>query len=84
MITGWLLKLIGIVILWVISLLPDVGTGLPTGISDAITAVAGYINAFSFFFPFATLFEVVGVALTFEVAVLLWRMFNWTIKRVKG
>ena len=84
MIIGWLLKLVGIILTWVISLLPDAGTGLPTAIRTAFTAVFGYINAFSFIIPFSDLVVALGILVGFEFIVMSWKVFNWVLTKLRG
>jgi hypothetical protein len=78
---------IGLVIaalLFAISFLYPDFTGLPSQLTDSITATSGYINAFSFLFPFANMMVALGIVLVFEVAVLVMKFVFWLIRTIRG
>jgi len=68
MITGFLMQMGIALIGFFVGLLPIVA--MPSGWTDAFTLIWGYMNAFSFLFPMATLVSVLSLALTFHLTLL--------------
>ena len=62
---------------------------LPTGhlsssFTSALTQLWGIINTFSYLIPVDTLLTLVGLVIAFDIAVLLWRVVNWVIRKIPG
>jgi hypothetical protein len=70
MITGFFLQVITAVANFLVGLLPVIN--IPTGWTDAITLIWGYVNAMSFLLPISTLLTILGLVVTIEVAVFVW------------
>jgi len=66
-----------------LNVLPE-GGPLPSGVSDAITLIYGYMQMFNVLFPMDALFQVLLATLTFEAAMFVWRMIRWTLSVVRG
>jgi len=82
MITGFFLQ-IGLSLLqFFVGLLPVIA--FPTQITTAFQTVWGYVNAFSFIFPVATLVQVLVIAGIFHLTILGWRMANWVGGYLRG
>lgn len=82
MITSYLLQFLYLFLSGLLNLLP---TGsLPVQVSSAISTVWGYVNAFSYVIAVDTLIQVVIIATSFDVAVLLWSLLNWIIRKIPG
>lgn len=82
MITGFFLQIFYGFLSFFVALLPT--TGFPVDISSAIATVWGYVNALSFLLPVTTLLTVLGLAMTFHGAVLLWRLIHMVASYVRG
>jgi len=82
MITGYLLAFLLTFLNFFVGLLPTVA--FPAGLSTAITSISYYINAYSFLFPVSTLFTVLGLAFTFHMSILLWRLGNFIMHYIRG
>jgi len=82
MITGFLLSIMYGFLSFMVGLLPT--TSLPTGITDAITLIWGYINAWSYIFPVGTLLSALGIAFAFHGALLLWRFIHLIGGYIRG
>jgi len=69
--------------LFISGLLGFLPTGyLPSGIESAILYFWGALNSFSYIFPVATLLEALLFVLAFDLALLLWHLVQWLIKRI--
>jgi len=80
MILTLFLNLIYGLILFVTQVLP---TGqLPSSISDGINYFWGILNAFSYIFPVNALFLALLFAFTFDIAMMLWHLITWGLKKV--
>lgn len=82
MITGFFLNIGLTLITYFVNLLPV--RPFPTEIAGAITAIVGYMNAFSFIFPVGTLLTVLGLALTFHLTVILWNFSHLVLRYLRG
>lgn len=72
MITGALLFLLYGIISFIVGLLPAIS--FPVSFTTAIQATWYYVNAYSFLLPMSTILSVLGIALTFHVVLMLWRL----------
>jgi len=68
MITGFFLQIFYTLIAFFVGLLPIVS--MPSGWTDALSLIWGYLNTFSFLFPIATLVSVLTFAVTFHLFLL--------------
>jgi len=82
MITGFFISLLTTIVGFFLSLLPTID--LPTGWTDSITLVWGYINAASFLFPITTLLTILSLVVTIEVAVFLWHFSLKIYHMIRG
>lgn len=82
MITGFLLSILVAFVTFLIQLLP-VG-GLPSGVTDAITYIAGVMNTFNFILPISTLFTILTFGLSFQFVIWLWEFSMWIMRMVRG
>jgi len=58
--------------------------GLPTEVNEAIETFAEAMNGLNSLLPIDTLIQILGITLTIEGAIFLWRAINWTINKVRG
>jgi len=71
------------VIAALIAILPD-AAALNSNIGGAISTLNGAISLLGWLLPFDTLFEVLGAAITVEVAIFTYKIVNWFIKKIRG
>lgn len=82
MITTFFLSIINSFVGLLLNLLP---TGsLPSGISTAISYFWAIVNSFSYVFPVSTLLAAFLVLLAFDLAVLLWHLLQWILRKIPG
>lgn len=81
MITGFLLSIPGYMIQLLVSILPN-GQSVPVEWVSAVYSIWGYINAFSFIVPVNTLVFCLGIALTFHIGVLTFKIIHWIITKI--
>jgi len=83
MITSFILYIV-FSFVWAITsplrLLPD--ASLPSGISDAITAIGGYISPLNEILPVSALFSAFGLILGVEAAIVSYRLIMWLVRRL--
>jgi len=65
------------------NILPN-SNGLPTGISNAITTFAGYLNSWGGMFPVNTLFTVITTVILFEVGVIMFKFVKFILNLFRG
>ena len=66
-----------------VSLLPDASSyPLPTDITNAITTIFGYVNAWSYLIDINDLMRVIGVIMVVELGVWLFNIFTWLMRLV--
>jgi len=68
MITGFLLQILYVVVAFFVGLLPTID--VPVGWTSSIALMMSYVNGLSWLFPVSTLLSVLGLAVTFHVALL--------------
>jgi uncharacterized membrane protein SirB2 len=83
MITGFLLWILYQFFSLVIYVFPNFG-GLPTQMTDALNAMQTYLQKANSILPVDTMLVVIGIALTFEAAVLTFRLTNYIVNKVRG
>lgn len=62
---------------------------LPTGtlsseVQNALIYITGVMNTFNYFFPIDILFSVLAIAISFELALLLFHFGNWIYGKIRG
>lgn len=57
---------------------------VPAEFSTFLTLIVTYMKAFDFIFPFATLFNVLGIAMAFHFTVYLWEKMKAFISWTRG
>jgi len=60
--------------------LPD--ATLPANILTAISTAQGYFSSFSFVFPVSTFLAIIGLVLTIEAGVMIYKVIMWLIKKI--
>jgi len=82
MITGFILQIFYAVLAFFIGLLPS--TPFPQALANAFSLVWGLINSVSFLLPVSTLVTVLGIAMVFHAAILLWRLSHLVGGYIRG
>jgi len=82
MIVTFILQIAYAFINFLIGFLP-VGS-LPPQITTALTYFVGVINSFNFLFPIDTLITVLGISISFELAVVFFHFINWVYHKIRG
>jgi len=57
---------------------------LSASITTAISTASGYISSFTPFFPVGTLITCLGILLTIEAAVIVYKILMWVITKIPG
>lgn len=70
-------------ITFLVNLLPN-SSGLPTGVTDAISRMGGLLYSFDFILPITLLFSIATWIITFELGILAYRFTMWIIHLVRG
>lgn len=83
MIFQFLINIVFDIINAVISVLPDPDE-LPGGISSAFNTIATYFHKANAILPVDTMFTIIGLILSVEAGVLLFKLSNWVINKVRG
>jgi hypothetical protein len=83
MITGFLINALGILVSNLIALLPT-SSGFTSGFNTSLTQFFGYAYSFNDIFPIDTLITVLGLTVAFQAGVLLFKMFNWVLGKIRG
>jgi len=81
MIIGFLLSLPGYLLQAIIAILPS-GEPMPTPWINGVYTIWEYIESFSFIVPVSTLLTVLGLALTFHLAIFGFKAFHWIITKI--
>jgi len=82
MIVGFFLDIIYTFVAFFVNLLPM--TAYPQSLADSIRTAWYYINALSFLLPMSTILTVLVLAMSFHVAVLLWRLAHLIGGYIRG
>jgi len=82
MIVGFFLQVLNALLAFIIGLLPVVA--LPTGVTDGITYIGSYLNSMAFLLPISTMFQVLALAMTFHVSILVWRLLHLIGGYIRG
>jgi len=81
MIIGFLLSIPAYFLQTIIGLLPN-GGQMPSEWVSAVYTIWQYIETFSFIVPIGTLLTVLGLALTFHLAIFGFKIFHWIITKI--
>jgi len=81
MIADYILSIPAFLLLGFLNFLPNGGT-FPAEWTEAVYTIYGYINAFSFIVPVDTLLWCLGIAMTYHLAVLGFKVFHWAITKI--
>lgn len=81
MIFEFLLSIPAYILQALLGVLPT-GGSVPTEWISAVSTMWGYVNAFSFIVPINTLLWALGIALTFHLAILGFKLFHWIITKI--
>jgi len=68
------------VLLYPIKQLPDVS--LPANISTSIVSAGSYFSSFDFIFPVSTFLIIMGIVLSVEAGVVIYKIVMWLIKKI--
>lgn len=82
MITSFLLYVVYVPFAFFVGLLPVIA--FPAAFSGAITTIWGLVNALSFLLPVGVILTCLGLAMTFHVSILLWRLFHLIGGYIRG
>jgi len=82
MIITFFLNILNAFIGFMLGLLP---TGnLPAAIESSFLTIWGTLNTFSYIFPIGTLLAAIGIIIAFDVAMIIWHIINWVIRKIPG
>lgn len=81
MITSFILSIPAYLLQVLVAILPD-GATVPQEWVNAVYQIWSYANAFSFIVPVQTLLWALGIALTFHVGVLTFKIIHWIITKI--
>lgn len=82
MITSFILVLFNGFVSFLLSFLPS--GSLPEGIHTAIVYFWGIMNSFSYIIAMDALLSALLVVLAFDLAVWLWHVFQWILRKIPG
>jgi len=82
MITSFIVSTFVFLIGFIINLLP---TGvLPVDVANAISWLQGILNTFNFIFPISTLFTVLILVVSVDIALWVFHAFLWVYHKIRG
>ena len=67
-----------------LSLLPDVDSGVVSSIATNIESFKTYLGQTNWYFPVGTFFALMGIILTIEAGFFGFRIIHWIVKSVSG
>jgi len=82
MIPGFFISVFAATVNFLIGLLPEVA--FPTQIATSISLVMGYVNAMNWLFPVSTLITCLGIVISFEIGVFVFKFTRWLIHLIRG
>lgn len=83
MITNILIATLGVLITFFINLFPGYG-GLPAAATSALDTGLSAMRTFSVFFPVSDLVLILGLVMSFEIGIALFKIINWTYDKIRG
>jgi len=69
-------------ILWPIRILPDVS--LPADFLASFGVIGGYLSGLNEIVPVATILTILGLILTIEGSILLYKSIKWVYQKIPG
>lgn len=63
-----------------IKALPDVS--LPSNVLSAISSAGAYLSSFNLIFPVSTFLTILGVVISIEAAIVIYKIAMWIIKKI--
>lgn len=83
MITSTILDFLGLILNWVINLLPH-SQGLPNVIETSFQYFFDLALGFQWIFPVETLLQILIYILIVEIALFTWGSLNWLLGKIRG
>lgn len=83
MITSVLMNLFLTCISFCFSFLPD-SDSLPSQISDSLLVFASYFNKADSLFPVSTVFTIIALGVSVELALFFFKLINWVLNKIRG
>lgn len=83
MVLDLILYLFFLFLLEVIDLFPD-AVALPSAIDSSLTLIVPILSQLNSILPIATIFVIFGLYLTIEGGLLLFKIINWIINKLRG
>jgi len=83
MITGFIIKIFYYFLFAMVALLPA-SDGFPASFTTALQYFVNIMRQFDWLVPTTTLFQVLGLILAFEAAILAYKAVQWVIRLVRG
>lgn len=83
MITEVLLLMFRGIVSLMVGLLPS-PEALPEAVYTALENFTSYFIKINKFFPVDTFFQIIGIVLTIEAGILLFKFFNFALKKLRG
>jgi len=81
MITTAIITLSAFLVSTVLLIFPP-SQGFPVEVSEAVTFIGGYVGIFDPLIPMATLAQILGLVIAFELAVFGFKGFKWVISHI--
>lgn len=57
---------------------------MPASIVSSFAYFVGVVNQFNYVVPVAALFEAIAVVTAIDLAIMLWHLLNWAMRKVPG
>jgi len=70
-------------ITFLVGLLPT-SSGLPDGVTTAVSRMIGFLHTFDFIFPVDTMLTILRWIIVFELGVIAYRFTLWIIHLIRG
>ena len=83
MITLQLIKIFSGLVNFLLSILPT-ADAIPSEINQAFSLVAGFFKKANAIFPVDTTFTIIGMIITIEAGILVFKVANWGINKIRG
>lgn len=82
MITGFFLNVLLVLLNFFFGLVPPFP--MPAPVLSSLTFIVGLMNAWTWLFPVGTLLTVVGLSISFHLALVLFDLAIWIIHLIRG
>lgn len=83
MITSAIIGIILDFMTFIFNLLPD-SQDLPSNISSSLSLFSSYFSQANTLFPVSTMFQILSLGLTFEAVILLFKLTNFLLNKIRG